>query len=98
MLDKVTSSSFVKMVVLSGVQLFFVLIYYIVVVSSYTNISTNASGQDIGEQIIIFDADHEMEHWCYSQLDHNNEDVDNCDQTLTVLNTLLIKHSSSCRH
>ena len=52
LLDKVTSSSFVKMVVLYAVQLFFVLIYYIVVVSSYTNVSTNALGQDIGEIIL----------------------------------------------
>ena len=52
MLDKFSSSSFVKMVFLSPVKLFFVLIYSFVVVSS-TNISTNASGEDNGEMVII---------------------------------------------
>ena len=49
LLDKVTSSSFAKMVFLSAVQLFFVLVYSFALVSSNTNISTNDSGQDIGE-------------------------------------------------
>ena len=49
MLDKVTPSSFAKMAFLSAVQLFFVLVYSFALVSPNTNISTNDSGQDIGE-------------------------------------------------
>ena len=52
LLDKITSSSFAKMAFLSPVLSFYVLIYSFVVVSS-TNISTNASGEDNGEMVII---------------------------------------------
>merc|ERR1711934_478930 len=64
-MGKVSSSSFTKMVFLSPVKFFFVLIYSFVVVSS-TNISTNASGQEIGILVIGGDsssASRSVEFW-----------------------------------
>ena len=54
--------------------------------------TTTAMAEDIGELIIIFDADKEMAHWCYSQLDLNNGGVGNYDQTLTAVHCVKYIH------